>query len=120
MTTFTLDALKAYCTTKPEVTFDFPFDETTLVFRVCNKMFLLTGVDNPVVSINVKCDPELALTLRATYPAITPGYHMNKKHWNTILLDGSVPDDEVWGMIDHSYDRVVKTLTKAQRAKLNL
>jgi len=79
-----------------------------MVFKVRGKMFALITVQDTPLRINLKCDPELALHLRAAYPAVQPGYHMNKKHWNTITLDGSLPDTEILTMIDDSYDLVAK------------
>lgn len=113
--------LRAYCNSKIAAEETFPFDETTLVFKVMGKMFALMGTDIPEdqpQTVNLKCDPTLAQILRETYSAVIPGYHMNKKHWNTVILDGTVPDDEIIEMIDHSYDLVVKGLKKADREKL--
>ena len=84
------------------------------------KMFALTSLEKLPLSINLKCDPERALALRETYAAVQPGYHMSKKHWNTVVLDGSIPDQEVRELIDHSYELVVKGLKKADRAKLEV
>jgi Uncharacterized protein conserved in bacteria len=83
----------------------FPFGDDTLVFKVKEKIFALVNLDGDL-SINLKCDPVLAIDLRERYSSVTPGYHMNKKHWNTVLLDGSVPDKEVFSWIDHSYDLI--------------
>ena len=113
--------LRAYCNSKTAAEETFPFDETTLVVKVMGKMFALMGTDIPEdrpQTVNLKCDPTLALILRETYSAVIPGYHMNKKHWNTVILDGTVPDDEIIEMIDNSYDLVVKGLKKADREKL--
>jgi len=106
-----------YCTLKKGVTEGFPFDEKTLVFKVMNKMFALVDVDE-FKSVNLKCNPEKALDLREEYHAINPGYHMNKKHWNTITFNGDVPDQLIFELIDHSYDLVVKSLTKKEQAEL--
>ncbi|MEW5733283.1 MAG: MmcQ/YjbR family DNA-binding protein [Thermodesulfobacteriota bacterium] len=97
---------------------DFPFGPEVLVFKVMGKMFALMGLDADPVSINLKCDPTRAEMLRELFPAVTPGYHMNKKHWITVTLDGSVPDEEVRAMMDDSYDLVVKGLGKADRERL--
>jgi predicted DNA-binding protein (MmcQ/YjbR family) len=113
-----LDTFKAYCAAKPGVTSSFPFDQETLVFKVCGKMFALTNVKEPVLSFNLKCDPEWAHVLRETYPAVKPGWHMNKQHWNTVTVDGSIPEAELLQLIDHSYDLVVKGLKKADREQL--
>ena len=104
-----IEDFRNYCLIKPGITEDFPFDETTLVFKVFGKIFALTDLED-VFSINLKCDPERALILREQYTCITPGYHMNKKHWNTILIDGSVDDSLLFELIDHSYDLVVASL----------
>ena len=82
-----------YCLSKPEVTEAFPFDETTLVFKVCGKIFALTGLENIVFEVNLKCDPDRAVELREAHEGIRAGFHMNKKHWNTVLVDGSFSDD---------------------------
>lgn len=114
-----------YCSSKPHAQETYPFDETTLVFRVGDKMFALMGIDRPeeddTPRINLKCDPTLAIILRQTYPkSVLPGYHMNKTHWNTVVSNGIIPDNEIKDMIDHSYDLIVKSLTKKQRAELGL
>ena len=89
-----------------------------MVFKIMGKMFALIGLDDDPLRINLKCDPELALHLRNAFHAVKPGYHMNKKHWNTVVLDRSIPDAEVRKMIDESYDLVVKGLKKNKRDKL--
>lgn len=106
-----IEEFRDYCLQKAEVTESFPFDKNTLVFKVCNKMFAACDVE-VFESINLKCDPERALELRAEYPGIIPGYHMNKKHWNTIMTDGSVPNDLLIDLIDHSYSLVLSKLPK--------
>lgn len=111
-------ALRDYCTGRPGVTEEFPFDETSLVFKVMGKMFALTDVEALPLTINLKCDPDLAVELRERYPAVQPGYHMNKTHWNTVELDGSLSDEEVRKMIDHSYELVVRGLPRKDRARL--
>lgn len=118
MTTINLDTLKKYCAQKPGTSETYPFGEDTLVFKVLGKMYALTNVDSDQLSINLKCDPDWAMILRQHYAAVKPGYHMNKKHWNTVEIDSSIPDDEVFEMIDHSYRLVVKGLKKADREKL--
>jgi predicted DNA-binding protein (MmcQ/YjbR family) len=97
---------------------DFPFGPETSVFKVMNKMFGLSYLDGTPLQLNLKCAPETALHLRATFAAITPGYHMNKRHWNTIVLDGSIDEGLVLELIEDSYDLVVRSLTRAQRAEL--
>lgn len=109
-----IESFRDYCLGKKGVTEDFPFDEETIVFKVMGKIFALADVDR-FESVNLKCDPELVPVLREQYPAVQPGYHMNKKHWNTVLMDGSVPDKLLHVWIDHSYDLVVKGLTKNQK-----
>jgi predicted DNA-binding protein (MmcQ/YjbR family) len=110
--------LRDYCAARPGVTEEFPFDATTLVFKVMGKMFALADVDALPLTVNLKCDPDLAVELRERYPAVQPGYHMNKTHWNTVELDGSLSEDTVKQMIDHSYELVVRGLTRKQQERL--
>ncbi len=114
-----LEDIRLHCLQKPGVTEDFPFGPDTLVFRVLTKIFLLTNLDNYPPTINLKCDPERALELREQYPCVIPGYHMNKKHWNTVTVDGSVDASLILEWIDHSYELVAKGLTRAQRDELS-
>jgi len=114
-----IEDFREYCIAKPVVTEEFPFDEVTLVFKVANKMFALTSLDKEF-SINLKCDPEYAIELREQYPAVQPGYHMNKKHWNTVYVDGSIRDELLCEWIDQSYDLIVRSLTKKVREENNL
>jgi predicted DNA-binding protein (MmcQ/YjbR family) len=100
-----IELLRDYCLSKPGVTESFPFGEETLVFKVYGKIFALANLEGDP-TLNLKCDPSLALDLRERFASVLPGYHMNKKHWNTILLDGSIPDREVFSWIDHSYELV--------------
>jgi predicted DNA-binding protein (MmcQ/YjbR family) len=86
-----IETIRDYCLAKKEVEEGFPFGETTLVFKVKGKIFLLAGLDNPVLQFNVKCDPEKAIEWREQFAAVQPGYHMNKKMWNTVIVDGSIP-----------------------------
>jgi predicted DNA-binding protein (MmcQ/YjbR family) len=97
-----IESLREYCISKKGATESFPFGEETLVFKVSGKIFALVNLYGDL-SINLKCDPELAIELRERYASVTPGYHMNKKHWNTVYLDGTVPDKEICSWIDHSY-----------------
>jgi predicted DNA-binding protein (MmcQ/YjbR family) len=106
-----IEKVRKYCTKMKGMTECFPFGEDTLVYKVADKMFCLTILRYPY-KINLKCNPELAVELREKYSAVTPGYHMNKTHWNTILLDGTIPEKEILSWIDHSYNLVVKTLPK--------
>ena len=100
-------SLRDYCISKNNATEGLPFGDDTLVFKTGGKIFALVNLEGDL-SINLKCDPVLALELRERYTAVTPGYHMNKKHWNTVFLDGSIPDSMVLSWIDHSYDLVSK------------
>lgn len=113
-----IEELREYCLSKNGATECFPFDDVTLVFKVCDKMFALTSLDKDL-SINLKCDPEKAIELREKYSFVIPGYHMNKKYWNTIIIDYSVPDHLIIELVDHSYDEVVNKLPKALIKKLN-
>jgi len=110
-----LEDIRTYCNARKGVTENFPFDFSTLVLKVGSKIFLLTDIDADVLRLNLKCDPALALYLRSQYPQITPGYHMNKKHWNTVIVDGHIPDDEIYRLIDHSYELVFTGLKKSER-----
>ena len=112
------DVLQAHLMRKPGATEDMPFGPSALVLKVKGRMFALIGVDDDPLRINLKCDPDFAQVLRQRFTGIIPGYHMNKRHWNTVVLDGSVPDDLVLDMIDDSYELVVKGLRKADRLKL--
>jgi predicted DNA-binding protein (MmcQ/YjbR family) len=100
-----VESLREYCLHKKRATESFPFGEDTLVFKVDGKIFALVNLDGEL-SINLKCDPGYAIEIREHYQAVTPGYHMNKKHWNTVYIDGSIPDNEIFKWIDHSYELV--------------
>lgn len=113
-----IEVLRDYCLAKKDATEGFPFGETTLVFKVRGKMFLLVSLDNPQLQFNVKCDPELAIEWREQYSAVQPGYHMNKKMWNTVIVDGSIPNKILKEMIDDSYVLVVKSLPKKDQLGL--
>jgi len=102
-----LEQLREYTLSKPDVEETFPFGTDTLVYKIKGKMFLLTGFDSIPLQFNVKCDPDLALELREQYASVIPGRHMNKKHWNTVIIDGSISNRELQKMIDHSYDLVL-------------
>jgi len=102
-----IEILREYCISKRNVTESFPFGDDTLVFKTQGRIFALVNLEGEL-SINLKCDPGLAIELRERYSSVVPGYHMNKKHWNTVYIDGSVPDKEVFSWIDHSYDLVFK------------
>jgi predicted DNA-binding protein (MmcQ/YjbR family) len=113
-----LKEFRNYCLRKKGVTESFPFDDETLVLKVGSKMFALTNVNKPILEINLKCDPLMSQDLRREYSSIKPGYHMNKTHWNTITIDGTVPEDKVLFLIDLSYDLVYKGLTKNEKLLL--
>ena len=112
-----IEEFRQYCLSKKGVTEEFPFGPDTLVFKVMGKMFALTNLDGDF-SINLKCDPDLAIELREQYPAVLPGYHMNKKHWNTIAIDGSLSNKLICEWTDHSYNLVVDQLPKIIKTKL--
>jgi predicted DNA-binding protein (MmcQ/YjbR family) len=111
----TIDEIQHACLELPETNFDFPFDEVTMVFRVKKKMFALMNISESQLRINLKCNPDFAQELRSSFTAINPGYHMNKRHWNTITLDGSIDSDRISWLIGHSYDCVVAGLSKKER-----
>ena len=113
-----IETLREYCIAKPGATESFPFDEATLVFKVGNKIFALADTESRPTTLALKCDPERAMQLREQYDAVVPGYHMNKKHWNTITIDGSVQPSDLRGWIDHSYELILKSLPKAVQAEL--
>jgi len=113
-----IEALRTFALAKPGVTEDMPFGEDVLAFRVCGKIFALLALQADPLRINLKCDPEEALRLRELHPAILPGYHMNKQHWNTVLLNGSLPPALLVEMINNSYDLIAASLPKALRAEL--
>jgi len=115
-----LGEFREYCLTKPGACEETPFGPDVLVFKVGGKMFALAALDEVPTTVNLKCDPDLALDLRDRYEQVSPGYHMNKKHWNTVEIGTGVPDSEVRKMIDHSYELVVASLPKATRTKLRL
>lgn len=115
-----LEDIRTYCLRKKGVTEEFPFDENTLVFKVQGKMFLLTDINNPEISVNLKCDPELAIELREKFESVQPGYHMNKKQWNTVNYNGAFSQKEFYNMIDHSYTEVVKKMSKKMQRELEL
>jgi predicted DNA-binding protein (MmcQ/YjbR family) len=113
-----LESFREHCLSKPGATEDTPFGEDVLVFKVGGKMFALTLLDELPAAANLKCDPDLALELRDRYEQVRPGYHMNKKHWNTVEIDSGIPDAELCKMIDHSYELVLRTLPKVKRERL--
>ncbi|MFC2130446.1 MmcQ/YjbR family DNA-binding protein [Bacteroidota bacterium] len=110
-----LKLFREYCLSQKGASEDFPFDETTLVFRVGSKIFALTDTENIPYSFNLKCEPERAVELREIHSCIIPGWHMNKKHWNTVEPDGSLSLGLIKGLIDHSYELVFKSLKKSEK-----
>ena len=115
-----IETLREYCLGKPDVEETLPFGPDTLVYKVNGKIFLITGLDEEQLSFNVKCDPDLAIELREKYTCVLPGYHMNKKHWNTIVVDGVVSVKLLKEWIDHSYELVLRTTTRQKsKAKKN-
>jgi predicted DNA-binding protein (MmcQ/YjbR family) len=100
-----IESIREYCLSKKYVTECMPFGDDTLVYKVSGKIFILANLDGDL-TINLKCDPAFALELRERYTSVIPGYHMNKKHWNTVMIDGSIPDREIFEWIDHSYNLV--------------
>ncbi len=111
---------KTYLLSKPEAIEDYPFYPDIPVFKVKGKMYATLAIDDGVARMNLKCDPDQAMTLRFFFDGVNPGYHMNKKHWNTITLESDVPDYDIRQMIDHSYALVVKGLKKSERTALEL
>ncbi|MBS1551090.1 MAG: MmcQ/YjbR family DNA-binding protein [Bacteroidetes bacterium] len=109
-----IEQLHEYCLSKKGAVEDYPFGEETLCFKVAGKIFAITSFSIPL-SVNLKCDPELAMDLRERFEDVQPGFHMNKKHWNTVITDGGIPDREIKKMIDHSYELIVTGLNKKQR-----
>ncbi|CAL9554542.1 MmcQ/YjbR family DNA-binding protein [Streptomyces pilosus] len=112
--------LRALCLSFGAAVEDFPFNPETSVFKVCGKLFALTALDARPLTVNLKCDPEDAIRLRAEHPdLIAPGYHMNKRHWNTVTVDGALPDRLVRELVEDSYDLVVAGLPRAERLRLD-
>jgi len=118
-----IEQFRDFCLLKEGVTESFPFDQNTLVFKVAGKMFALTSLkdwEEGIQFINLKCDPEYAIELRSTYESIDPGYHMSKKHWNSVrIYKGEIPYELISQLITQSYDLVVKSLTKKQREQIS-
>ena len=112
-----VEDIREYCLSKRETTEGFPFDDTTLVFKVAGKMFALLNLKSPH-SINLKCDPDKAIDLRERYSSVRPGYHMNKSQWNTILLDGSIDESLLKEWIDESYVLIIEKMPKYKRESL--
>lgn len=114
-----LETLRNYCLSKPGTSEGLPFDNDTLVFKVMGKMFALTGLEQEGLQVNLKCDPERSIELRELYAEIRPGYHMNKKHWNTVDFSGSLKVSTLKELIDHSYECVVRGLSKKEKYRLD-
>ncbi len=113
-----METIRKYCLEKKATTESFPFGESTLVFKVCGKIFLLMSLDSLPLQFNVKCDPEMAEELREQYSSVIPAFHMNKKHWNTVILNGQVSAKWIRRWIDNSYALVVRSLPVKERKKL--
>lgn len=113
-----IEEFRNYCLLKKGVAESFPFDETTLVFKVGSKIFAITDIEAYPLSFNLKCNPEKAIELREQYESIIPGWHMNKKHWNTIFPNNDVPDKLIYELIDHSYNLVLNNLKKTEKQSL--
>jgi predicted DNA-binding protein (MmcQ/YjbR family) len=109
-----VEDFRDYCLSKEGVTESFPFDSSTIVFKIGGKLFALAGIEF-FASVNLKCDPERSIELRETFNGINPGFHMNKKHWNTVTVESDVPNQLLLELIDHSFDLVYKSLTKKIR-----
>ncbi|MFE0100146.1 MmcQ/YjbR family DNA-binding protein [Streptomyces sp. NPDC059009] len=115
----TPDELRAFCLSFNDVVEDFPFTPETSVFKVAGKLFALTRLDGSPLTVNLKCEPDIAVQLRQAHPEIVPGYHMNKRHWNTVTVDGELPDAMVRELVEDSYDLVVAGLPRAVRLRLD-
>ena len=113
-----IESIREYCLARKNATEGFPFGEDTLVFKVMDKMFLLVSLSANPLQFNAKCNPEKAIELREVYDAIKPGYHMNKKHWNTVIIDGSISTKLLKEMIDDSYNLIVQSLPKKLKKEL--
>lgn len=113
----TITFFREYCLSKPGTSEDTPFDENNLCFKVGGKIFAIIDIEL-FESVNLKCDPERAVELREQYSGIVPGYHMNKKHWNTVMFDGSVSDKLILELVDHSYDLILDSLPKKTKESI--
>ncbi|MEV2249576.1 MmcQ/YjbR family DNA-binding protein [Streptomyces sp. NPDC050147] len=111
--------LRTFCLSFNDVVEEFPFGPEASVFKVAGKMFALSSLDGTPLTVNLKCDPEIAVQLRAAHPEIVPGWHMNKRHWNTVTVDATLPDQQVRELVEDSYDLVVAGLPKAVRLRLD-
>jgi predicted DNA-binding protein (MmcQ/YjbR family) len=113
-----IEAFRGFCLSKKGVTEEFPFDEHVLAFKVLGKIFALTNLNNEEFTVNLKCDPERAVELRDEFDDIQPGFHMNKKHWNTVFFEASIDDKMLMDLINHSYQCVCAKMTKKDKAVL--
>ena len=113
-----IELIREYCLGKKGVSEDFPFDEETFVLKVMGKIFLLAPLEKIPLQINIKCSPEEAVELREKYETVIPGYHMNKKHWNTVIVDNTIPPKNIISWIDNSYNLVVNGLKKIEKEEL--
>jgi predicted DNA-binding protein (MmcQ/YjbR family) len=113
-----IEPVRAYLNDKPGASEEIPFGPDVFVYKVRGKIFALLAWSAAPLEISLKCEPDFALALRDQYQAVRPGYHLNKKHWNTITLDDSIPEAEIWSLVDHSYTLVVKSLPKADQQQL--
>ncbi|MFE0135252.1 MmcQ/YjbR family DNA-binding protein [Streptomyces sp. NPDC059037] len=111
--------LRTFCLSFNAAVEEFPFNPDTSVFKVLGKMFALCHLDGRPLKVNLKCEPDMAVQLRAAHPEIVPGWHMNKRHWNTVTVDGELPDQQVRELIEDSYDLVVAGLPRAERLRLD-
>lgn len=112
-----IEEFRDYCLSLPGVTEEFPFDEETLTYKVMGRIFAITNIDN-FESINLKCNPEKAIELRERYPEVIPGFHMNKKHWNTVIVEGNISNSLLISWIKDSYNLVVEKLPKSAKNEL--
>jgi predicted DNA-binding protein (MmcQ/YjbR family) len=112
------EELRRRCLAKPGAVEDFPFNDVVSAFKVAGKVFAITSLGDVPLEVSLKCDPDLAPALRTQHQAVRPGYHLNKRHWNTVTLDGSIGDDDIQAMVDDSYDLVFASLTRSQRRDL--
>lgn len=115
-----IEQFREYALSKPATSEDFPFGPDTLVLRVAGKIFAITGLDSETFTVNLKCEPDYAVELRERWPEVQPGWHMNKKHWNTVDFEGSLDEKMLRHLIDHSYEQVAKTLKKGDREALGI
>ncbi len=113
-----IEEFRDFCLKKPFVSEEFPFGPETLVYKVAGKVFALCGLDEVEFSVNLKCDPLYAEELRENYSEIKPGYHMNKKHWNTVSFEGNLADELLYRLIDHSYQKVIESFSKKKRQEM--